>query len=561
MRNKILLFFSLQLFVITVIFSTQIVYSQDAVLTPEGKFQRATPESQGISTETIIELIQKMDREINTMNSLMILRHGKVVAEVWWAPHTSETPHAMYSISKSYTSTAIGLAVKEGKLSIDTPVLDYFKDRLPANISDNLKNMKIRHPLSMSCGHQSEAQTSLFEMNRCPEDVAKKPEDWVERFLNQPVPFEPGTHFCYNTLGTYMCGVILQKATGETLPEYLDKRLFQPLHIKRPFWEVSPQGIVKGGSGLFLRTEDMAKLGQLYLQKGRWNGQQLLTANWVEQATSKQISNGDNPENDWNQGYGFQFWRCRHNTFRGDGAHCQFIVVMPEKDTVIVSTADHNNYQGILNYYWDMLLPAIKDNPLPENPNAQKQLKQMGSILRAKDGTTGSHVRTDLVFDSKILKREVKYTVYFPTGYITSGFTYPILYLAGPASDWLDAKKGNLKKAADQYFTEKPLKKVIIVMPQAEVLSQNQAEQKQWTACFYQELIPHVETAWRGRANQNFRFIAGLENANDPVSKSISENTTMFHSIKKIKQYDQFVDILNSLDRKSFFENNQHVIK
>jgi CubicO group peptidase (beta-lactamase class C family) len=188
------------------------------------------------------------------------------------------------------------------------------------------------------------------------------------------VPFKPGTHFLYNTPGSHMLSAIVQKVTGQTTAAYLQTRLFEPLGIEDPQWQSSPQGESIGGWGLKLRTEDIAKFGQLYLQKGKWNGVQLIPAKWVEQATSKQVSNGTNPNSDWNQGYGFQFWRCRHGAFRGDGKDGQFCIVLPEQDAVIAITADTKNMPAELDLVWEKLLPAFHDAPLPANADEAGKL-------------------------------------------------------------------------------------------------------------------------------------------------------------------------------------------
>ena len=195
------------------------------------------------------------------MNSFMLLRHGHVVAEGWWAPYDAEAPHSLYSLSKSFTSTAVGLAIAEGKLSLDDEVLKFFPDDAPAEPSNNLKAMRVSDLLRMSTGQQTE-----------PPRTADQP--WTKTFLAQPVPFKPGTHFLYNTSATYMLSAIVQKATGMTVLDYLKPRLFEPLGIEHPTWETSPQGISAGGYGLSIRTEDIARFGQLYLQKGKWQGKQ-----------------------------------------------------------------------------------------------------------------------------------------------------------------------------------------------------------------------------------------------------------------------------------------------
>lgn len=260
---------------------------------------RSTPEAQGVSSVAILDFIESVDADIDAMNSFMLLRHGHVVAEGWWAPYSAESRHLMFSLSKSFTSTAVGLAIAEGRLSLDDSVLAYFPEEAPPAPSDNLRAMRVSDLLRMSTGHQAEPA-------REPDQV------WTKVFLAQPVPHKPGTHFLYNSSGTYMLSAIVQKAAGQTLLDYLRPRLFEPLGIENPEWATSPQGISAGASGLKIRTEDIARFGQLYLQKGVWQGRQLVPAAWVEAATARQTSNGSNPASDWEQGYGYQFWRCRH---------------------------------------------------------------------------------------------------------------------------------------------------------------------------------------------------------------------------------------------------------
>jgi CubicO group peptidase (beta-lactamase class C family) len=331
---------------------------------------RSAPEAQGVSSAGILEFIQAADRQVNEMNSFMLVRHGYVVAEGWWTPYAAETPHVLYSLSKSFTSTAVGLAVAEGKLSIDDEVLKFFPEDAPAAPTNNLKSMRVRDLLCMSAGHQTEVR--LTETNEF---------SWTKTFLAHPVPHKPGTHFLYNTAGTYMQSAIVQKVTGLTVLDYLRSRLFEPLGIEHPTWSTSPQGISLGGYGLNLRTEDIAKFGQLYLQKGRWHGKQLLPAAWIEAATARQTSNGSNPKSDWDQGYGYQFWRCRHEAYRGDGAFGQFCVVLPEQDAVIAITSATRDMQGVMNLIWDKLLPAIQPSPLRANDDARKNLERTLSNL------------------------------------------------------------------------------------------------------------------------------------------------------------------------------------
>jgi CubicO group peptidase (beta-lactamase class C family) len=337
----------------------------------EGMLPRSSPEAQGVSSAGIQKFIEAADQQVNSMHSFMLVRHGNVIAEVWWEPESADKPHVLWSLSKSFASTAVGLAVAEGKLSIDDPVLKFFSEEAPAEPSQNLKAMRVRDLLTMATGHQDEVNL-------------RQTEQWTRAFLNHPVPHKPGTHFQYNTPATYMLSAIVQKVTGKSVIDYLTPRLFEPLGIEKPQWDTSPEGISIGGYGLYLRTEDIAKFGQLYLQKGNWNGQQLVPAEWIEQATSKQVSNGSDPERDWDQGYGFQFWRCRHGAYRGDGKDGQFCIVLPDLDAVIAITANATDMPAQLNLVWDHLLPAFHESPLDENVEQRNELEAAIVGLKAK---------------------------------------------------------------------------------------------------------------------------------------------------------------------------------
>ncbi|EAQ81882.1 serine hydrolase domain-containing protein [Blastopirellula marina] len=331
---------------------------------------RSTPEAEGVSSQGIQAFIEAADKQVNSMHSFILVRHGKVVAEAYWAPESADKPHVLWSLSKSFTSTAVGLAVADGKLSVDDPVLKFFPDLAPENPSENLQAMRVRDLLTMSAGHQDELNW-------------REAPHWAKAFLAHPAPHKPGTHFRYNTPATYMLSAIVQKVTGQTVLEYLTPRLFTPLGIETPIWDKSPQGVSIGGYGLYLHTEDIAKFGQLYLQRGQWNGKQILPTEWVDLATSKQVPNGDSPDSDWNQGYGFQFWRCRHNAYRGDGKDGQFCIVMPERDAVVAITANSGDMQAELNVVWDKLLPALHAEPLPADAKAFAELQTTISGLKA----------------------------------------------------------------------------------------------------------------------------------------------------------------------------------
>ena len=352
---------------------------------------RSSPEQQGIASADLLAFVEAADKEIDTMNSVVIVRHGHVVAEGWWAPYDRETPHMLYSLSKSFTSTAVGLAVAEGKLNLDDPVLKFFPDEAPAEPSANLRAMRVRDLLRMNTGNDSEAPIRV-------NFPSLQTETWTKTFLTHPVPFKPGTHFLYNSPATYMLSAIVQKVTGMTVLEYLRPRLFDPLGFKDPAWVGSPQGISAGSYGLSVRTEEIASFGELYLQKGMWNGKQLLPASWVQQATSIQTSTGSAPVSDWDQGYGYQFWRSRHNSFRGDGAFGQYCMVIPELDAVVAITSGVRNMQQVMNLVWDKLLPAMKPGRLPENPAARRQLEARLAALKVKfpNGSSSSPISSNV---------------------------------------------------------------------------------------------------------------------------------------------------------------------
>lgn len=339
-----------------------------AVLAADARsLPRATPESQGVSSAALLGLIDEAEAKINALHSVMIVRRGQVIAEGWWAPYAAEEPHQMFSLSKSFTSTAVGLAIAEGKFSLDDPVLKFFPDDAPAQPSANLRAMRVRDLLTMATGHHNE-DIANFPYN---DDAGA-----VRKFLALPVAHKPGTFFVYSTPATFMASAIVQKTTGQTVLDYLRPRLFEPLGIENPTWEANKQGISMGGTGLNIRTEDIAKLGQLYLQKGKWNGKQVVPASWIETATARWQSNGSNPASDWEQGYGFQFWRCRHGAIRGDGAHGQFCVVLAEQETVVAITAGTRDLQGVLNVLWAKLLPALgTKGALPADAAAHAKLK------------------------------------------------------------------------------------------------------------------------------------------------------------------------------------------
>ncbi|MBU3191366.1 beta-lactamase family protein [Clostridium bowmanii] len=328
---------------------------------------RSTPEKQGIPSKAILDFIDDLEKEENEIHGLMILRHGNVVSEGWWAPYRSELKHMLFSLSKSFTSTAVGLAVNEGLISVEDKVIAYFPKELPENISENLSVMKIKHLLSMSTGHDKDTTDHV---------VLQTEGNWVKGFLELEVEHEPGTYFVYNTAATYMLSAIVQKVTGHTLLNYLTPRIFKPLGIEGATFETCPKGINTGGFGLSIKTEDIAKFGQMYLEKGMYNGKALIPEAWVVEATKSHISNGSSKDSDWEQGYGYQFWRCRHNAYRGDGAFGQYCVVMPDQDMVVAINSGIDDMQPVLSLIWKHLLPQLGKGILTDNAEGYDELTE-----------------------------------------------------------------------------------------------------------------------------------------------------------------------------------------
>ncbi len=317
---------------------------------------RATPESQGLPSAAIEAFLDAVETAGVELHSVMLVRHGSVIAEGWWEPYTPDGLHLLYSLSKSFTSTAIGLAVGEGLLTVDDLVTSFFPEVDVETLDPKVAGMRVRHILSMASGHHEDTLERIRQFGG---------ENPAAAFLLIIPEEEPGTWFTYNNGCTLMLSVIITRLTGGRLIDYLRPRLFEPLGIGPAYWAgMGPYDL--GFSGLHLQTDAIARLGQLYLQDGVWNGDQLLPAGWVAQASSVQVDNPREPNPDWRQGYGFQFWRCRHNGFRGDGAYGQFCVVLPDQDAVVAITAATGDMQAILDAAWAELVPNYADDALHE---------------------------------------------------------------------------------------------------------------------------------------------------------------------------------------------------
>jgi CubicO group peptidase (beta-lactamase class C family) len=337
---------------------------------------RSLPEKEGVSAAGISRFIDAAAHSRTEFHSFLFLRHGKVVAEGWWNPYAPDLRHTLYSTSKSFTAAAVGFALTEGRLHLTDKIISFFPDDLPDPVSTYLTELTVKDALMMSDGQEPDPTTMVvIDTN------------WARRFLRVPIVHEPGTKFLYNSAGTYMLAAVVQKVTGQTVLDYLKPRLFEPLGITGEDWETSPQGVNTGGWGLRLKTEDMAKFGQLYLQGGNWKGKQILPSSWVKEATTMKImQDPDAPQSkkdssDWLQGYCYQMWRCRHNGVRADGAFGQYIILLPDEDAVIAIQAETPDMQEEINLVWQYLLPAMHEGSLPADPGADAQLKTQLSAL------------------------------------------------------------------------------------------------------------------------------------------------------------------------------------
>jgi len=311
------------------------------------------------------QYMKEVDASGSDIHSIMVLQHGKVIFEKWMSEGAPDKPHKLYSCSKTFCAAGAGFAIDEGYFSLDDTVLSFFPDKKPRRISRNLKAMTVRDILTMTGGHGSDPTSEAWETD-----------DWAKFFFNKPVEYTPGTAFCYNSIGTYLVSAIIQRTTGQKLIDYLTPRLFEPLGITGATWEESPEGVCCGGWGLSLKTEDLARMGQCLLNGGVWEGRQVIPTFWAKEMGRKQVDSipgGQTPDkaaefrtpevlehNDWCQGYGYQMWMCRHGAYRADGASSQYIIVIPERDAVVVTTAHDDNMQRVLDTIWDNILPVLQ---------------------------------------------------------------------------------------------------------------------------------------------------------------------------------------------------------
>lgn len=320
--------------------------------------ERATPESQGVSSRWVKDLFEALHEcPKANMHKIMVMRHGKVIGETAFAPYDLDYWHIVHSLSKSVTGMAIGILIGEGKLNITDKLIDLLPDKKTLNSMLRLRDVTIEHLLSMTSGVQFN------------EAGAISGNDWVKGFMDSGTSFAPGKEFSYNSMNSYMLSAVVTAITGQSLFDFVKERIFDPMGIKRVFWEACPKGITKGGWGLFLRIEDMCKLGQLYLQKGMWEGKQLVPEGWVVASTTKHATT-DIPDA---PGYGYHLWllNSREGSYIFNGMLGQNVYIFPDIDMVLAVNAGNNEVfqTGAMTdiLYEKMRDIEVSDEPLSED--------------------------------------------------------------------------------------------------------------------------------------------------------------------------------------------------
>ncbi|MCH5676797.1 serine hydrolase domain-containing protein [Streptomyces gilvus] len=315
---------------------------------------RSTPAASGMSSRSIAALLDRLEARSVECHSIMVVRHGHVVAEGWWAPYSAERPHLLYSLTKSFTSVAVGLAIADGLLSLGDRVVDVLPDHVPGDISDQGRRLTVHHLLSMTAGHRTDSLAEAWQL---------EPGDLVKGFLRVPFPEAEGTRHAYDNPTTFILARMLERVTGRSLPELLDERLFKPMGIDHAEWDRVASGAAFGFHGLHLTTEAVAAFGELLLRGGLWNNRRLVPREWVELATRRHtdtlpLEDGSGSV-DYLRGYGYQFWMSRHG-YHGDGSFGQQCVVVPSHDLVVAVTGGHTQAQALLDAIWECLLPGME---------------------------------------------------------------------------------------------------------------------------------------------------------------------------------------------------------
>lgn len=337
---------------------------------------RSTPEEQGVPSKALVALFDSLHAlPLTDMHAVVVMRHGKVIGEMYPKPYAPEYRHTMYSCSKTFIGIAVGLAIEDNRLRLDDRVAAIFPELLPDSVSKDLADMTVRHLLTMASGVKPDW------------NMRSRGKEWIRTFLSKPVE-APGTKYAYDSMVSYMLAAVVQKVTGKKLTEYLQERVFTPMNVTEWAWEESPEGVNTGGWGVHIQPESLAKFGQLILNEGRWEGKQLVPAEWIREMCKKHRETG-------REVYGYHIWHCggHDGAVRADGALGQYVISVLDKDMVVVMTeATLGNGRDQRRLIWDVLLPHIQDEPLPANKKDYQKLlkKQEGYKLAEVKGKASS---------------------------------------------------------------------------------------------------------------------------------------------------------------------------
>lgn len=328
----------------------------------------AYPEEAGISSAALLRFLDQLEASGLELHAITVLRHGKEALRASFAPYSAERPHVLYSVSKSFTSMAAGFAVEEGLLSLDDRVIDVLSEDAPKQPDPYLASVTLHHLLCMGSGLKLESDRVSHITEKSDE------ENWAKAVMACGCDAQPGTCFRYNSHGTYLVSCMVQKVTGMNIRDYLMPRLFEPLGIGKPHWEMSPQGVCCGGWGLYLSSVDLSRFGQCLLDHGMWQGRQLLPKAWLQKATKAQIDTANRtpaPTKEWAQGYGYQFWRCTQDRYRGDGMYGQLLIIDANRDMVIAVNAQLEDMAAEMALITDYLSAAADAAPGTEKDQAE----------------------------------------------------------------------------------------------------------------------------------------------------------------------------------------------
>jgi CubicO group peptidase (beta-lactamase class C family) len=333
-----------------------------------------------MDAHSVMTLLDRLDERSVECHSIMVLRHGHVVAEGWWAPYSPERPHLLYSLTKSFISIAVGFAVSDGLLRLDDRVVDVLGDHVPPDVSLRAKQLNVHHLLTMTTGHRGDILEDAW---------ALEPADLVKGFLRVPPQDPPGTRHAYNNPTSFVLARMVERVTGRTVPDLLEERLFEPMGVEHPEWDRVASGATFGFNGLYLTTEAVAAFGELLMRHGRWRDRQLIEPKWLELATRRHVETPQTDDGwrtaDWLEGYGYHFWMSTHG-YRADGAMGQFCLVVPEHDLIVAMTAAATDMRVPLDEVWQCLLPGMeKAGSAQDDQMLADRMRQLSLPLETGD--------------------------------------------------------------------------------------------------------------------------------------------------------------------------------